>query len=107
MAILSQDEYRLTYSAADMNVTVAAGTVMHNGATVTVAGNTVTLVSDATHPRWTWIGVPSTGTAEIISGIAAATPAVPEIGDYVPLALVYVQANLAIANNATWKLDKR
>lgn len=97
----------LTYSAANMTVTVAAGTVLHNGSTVTVAGNTVTLVSDATNPRWTWIGVPSTGTAAIVSGTAAATPTVPEIGDYVPLALVYVQANLAIANNATWKLDKR
>lgn len=97
----------LTYSAANMTVTVAAGSVLHNGTTVTVAGNTVTLVSDATNPRWTWIGIPSTGTAAIVSGTAAATPTVPEIGDYVPLALVYVQANLAIANNATYKLDKR
>lgn len=97
----------LTYSAANMTVTVAAGSVLHNGTTVTVAGNTVTLVSDATNPRWTWIGIPSNGTAAIVSGTAAATPTVPEIGDYVPLALVYVQANLAIANSATYKLDKR
>lgn len=97
----------LTYSGANMTVTVAAGSVLHNGSTVTVAGNNVTLVADATNPRWTWIGVPSTGTAAIISGTAAATPTVPEIGDYVPLALVYVQANLTVANNATYKLDKR
>ena len=97
----------LTYSAANLTVTVAAGTVRHNGTQVTVAGNNVTLVADTTNPRWTWIGVPSNGTAAIVSGTAAATPTVPEIGDYVPLALVYVQANLAIANNATYKLDKR
>lgn len=97
----------LTYSGANMNVTVGAGTVRHNGAIVAVAGNTVTLVADATNPRWTWIGVPSNGTAAIVSGTAAATPTVPEIGDYVPLALVYVQANLTVANNASYKLDKR
>lgn len=97
----------LTYSGANMGVTIAAGSVLFNGGTVAVAGNTVTLVSDATNPRWTWIGVPSGGTVDIVSGTAAATPTVPEIGDRVPLALVYVQANLAIANNATYKLDKR
>ena len=97
----------LTYSSSTMAVTVAAGSVLHNGVTVVVAGNSVTLVADATNPRWTWIGIPSSGTADIVSGTAAAIPSVPEIGDRVPLALVYVQAILAIANNATYKLDKR
>ena len=97
----------LTYSAANLNVTVAAGTVRHNGTQVTVAGNSVTLVADTTNPRWTWISVNSSGTAIITSGTAAATPTVPSVGDNVPLALVYVQANLSIANNATYKLDKR
>ena len=97
----------LTYSSSVMTVTVAAGFVSHNGSSVTVAGNNVTLVADTTNPRWTWIGVNSSGTAEIVSGTAAATPTVPAIGDRVALALVYVQANLAIANNATYKLDKR
>ena len=97
----------LSYSASTMAVTVAAGSVLHNGVTVVVAGNSVTLVADATNPRWTWIGIPSSGTADIVSGTAAAIPSVPEIGDRVPLALVYVQAILAIANNATYKLDKR
>ena len=97
----------LTYSGSDMTVAVAAGSVRHNGVVVTVAGNNVTLVADSTNPRWTWIGVKSDGTAEIVSGTAAATPTVPEIGDRVPLALVYVQANLTVANNATYKLDKR
>jgi len=81
--------------------------VLHNGSVVTVAGNNVTLVSDATHPRWTWIGISSVGVATIISGTPAAAPTVPELGDYVCSQLVLVQANLTIATNATAKLDKR
>lgn len=96
-----------TYNAATMVVAIASGSVLHNGSVVTVAGNNVTLVSDATNPRWTWIGISSVGTATIISGTPAATPTVPELGDYVCSQLVLVQAGLTIATNATAKLDKR
>ena len=96
-----------SYNGATMVVAIAAGSVLHNGSVVTVAGNNVTLVSDATHPRWTWIGISSAGTATIISGTPAAAPTVPELGDYVCSQLVLVQANLTIATNATAKLDKR
>jgi len=96
-----------SYNGATMVVAIAAGSVLHNGSVVTVAGNNVTLVSDATNPRWTWIGISSAGTATIISGTAATTPTVPELGDYVCSQLVLVQANLTIATNATAKLDKR
>jgi len=96
-----------TYNGATMVVAIAAGSVLHNGSVVTVAGNNVTLVSDATNPRWTWIGISSVGVATIISGTPAAAPTVPELGDYVCSQLVLVQANLTIATNATAKLDKR
>lgn len=96
-----------TYNASTMVVAIAAGSVLHNGSVVTVAGNSVTLVSDATNPRWTWIGISSVGVATVISGTPAAAPAVPELGDYVCSQLVLVQAGLTIATNATAKLDKR
>ena len=96
-----------SYNAATMVVAIASGSVLHNGSVVAVAGNNVTLVSDATNPRWTWIGISSIGVATIISGTAAATPTVPELGDYVCSQLVLVQAGLTIATNATAKLDKR
>ena len=96
-----------SYNGATMVVAIAAGSVLHDGSVVTVAGNNVTLVSDATHPRWTWIGISAVGVATIISGTPAAAPTVPELGDYVCSQLVLVQANLTIATNATAKLDKR
>ena len=96
-----------SYNGATMVVAIAAGSVLHNGSVVAVAGNNVTLVSDATNPRWTWIGISSVGVATIISGTPAAAPTVPELGDYVCSQLVLVQANLTIATNATAKLDKR
>ena len=96
-----------TFSAVNLTVTIASGTVVHNGSTVTVAGNSVTIVPDVTAPLWAWIGINSSGTAAITHGTAAATPTVPALGDVVPIYLVYVQANLGNANAATYKLDKR
>lgn len=96
-----------TYSASDMVKTIAAGSVTHNGSTVTVAGNTVTLVSDPSNPRWTWTGINSSGTAVIVSGDPAAVPTVPERGDIVSVSLDLVQAGQTIANNVVTQLDKR
>lgn len=96
-----------TYSAANMQVTVASGSVLHNGSTVTVAGNTVTLVADATYPRWTWIVVDNTGTADIVSGDPSATPAVPSLDGDVGIGLALIPAAQTIANDITTKLDKR
>lgn len=99
----------LTYDAADMTVDLAAGQVTHNGNLVAVpaAANGYTLVSDSSNPRWTWLAVSSAGAPVVVSGTAAADPSIPELGDYVMVALVYVQANLTIATNASYKLDKR
>lgn len=99
----------LTYSASDLTVDLAAGTITHYGSLVAVASGTAafTLVVDGTNPRWTWLCLDSTGSPVVVSGTAAATPSVPEYGDRVPLALVYVQSGLTIASNATYRLDKR
>lgn len=96
-----------TFNAGAMTVIIAAGSTTFNGSTQAVAGNTPTLVSDPTNPRWTWIASSSTGVATVISGTPAATPAVPELGDYVALYLVKVEAGQTIANNITYKHDVR
>ena len=95
-----------TYSGSDMTVTVAAGSVTLDGSTVTVAGNNVTLVADGSNPRWTWIGINSSGTAVIVSGTATATPTEPPPGDIVEVALVYVTAGATVANSLT-AMDRR
>lgn len=99
----------LTYDAGDMTVDLAAGRIVHfgNPVTVALAANAFTLVADTTYPRWTWLALSSAGAAAVVSGSPAAVPSVPELGDRVALALVYVQAGLTVANNATYKLDKR
>lgn len=96
-----------TYSAADMQKTIAAGTTLHNGSSVTVAGNAVTLVSDPSNPRWTYTYIDSAGTAAIVSGNPGAAPAVPSLGDNTANSLDLIQANQTIAANITYKLDKR
>ena len=96
-----------TYNAGNMQVTIAAGVVTHSGTTTTVAGDTVTLVSDPTNPRWAWIAADSGGAIDLILGTAGATPAVPAIGDRVALQLIKIQAAQTIADNCEAKLDKR
>lgn len=96
-----------TYSISDMKVTIAVGAVTHTNAYTAVAGNDVTLVSDPSNPRFTYIYFNSSGVAVIISGSPSATPAVPDFGANVTGQLVYVQGGLTIAGNATYKLDKR
>ncbi len=102
------DGLAITYDSGNMTFDVAAGTVMHNGLLLTIAAetNAETLVSDGTNPRFTWIGVDSTGNIVIVSGTAASTPVVPEHADNTMLALVRIDANETIANDVT-KIDKR
>lgn len=96
-----------TYSAADMVKTIGAGSVNLNYAAIAVAGNTITLVSDPSNPRWAVTAVNSSGVAVLISGDPAAAPAVPETGDRVEIGLDLVQAGQTIAANITYQIDKR
>lgn len=93
----------VTLDAADLTYDVAAGRIVHNGVPVNVSAqaNAGTLVADSTNPRWTWIALDSTGTEVMVSGTAAATPSIPELGDYVPVMLVYVAAGGTIASSQT------
>ena len=98
----------VTLDAGNMTVDVAAGTVTHNGAVVSVSSqvNVVTLTADGTNPRWAWIGINSGGTAVLVSGTAAADPSVPELGDNVALSLIRIPAAETIAANCT-DIEKR
>lgn len=93
----------VTLDAADLTYDVAAGAIVHNGAPVTVAAqaNAGTLAADSSNPRWTWIALDSSGVEVMVSGTAAATPSIPELGDYVPLMLVYVAAGGTVASAQT------
>ena len=98
-----------TYSVSDLQVTVASGSITHNGSTVAVAGNAVTLVPDplAANPRWAVIHANGSGTVAVTHGTAAGVPDKPDPGDVTILFAVKVPAALTIADNATVKLDKR
>lgn len=99
----------VTYSLSDMTVDLAAGQILFNGAPVTVATATGawTIVADGTNPRWSWLALDNTGAPVLVSGTPAAQPTVPELGDRVAVALLLVPANETIADNITYKLDKR
>ena len=96
-----------TYSAANMEKTVAAGSVTFNGTMTAVAGDDVTLVSDPSNPRWTITAIDNTGAPVIISGDPAAAPSVPELGNNVMIGLDLIQAGQTIADNIVTQLDKR
>lgn len=98
-----------TYSAAAMTVDLAAGSITHNGAVVTVAAAAAgwTLVADSANPRWTWLCIDSAGSPVVVSGDPLAVPTVPELGDRVAVALCKVEAAQTIANNIAYKLNKR
>lgn len=96
-----------SFSSSDLTVTVGAGSVKHNGTSVTVAGSSVTLIPDGTNPLWAWVAINSSGAAVVVHGTAAANPTVPELGDYVEIALVLVEANQTIASRCAVKQDKR
>lgn len=99
----------LTYSASDLTVDIAVGTVKHFGSVVPVSAavGAFTLVADPSNPRFTWLAIASDGSKVVVSGTPAVSPAVPALGDRVAVALVYVNANLTIASNASYKIDNR
>lgn len=90
-----------TASGANMNVTVASGSITHNGSVVTVAGGSVALVADGTNPRFSWVALDSTGAPVLVSGTAAADPVPPELGDYVEVMLCKVNAGQTVASSGT------
>lgn len=97
----------VSYGSGTMICTVASGNVVFSSVLQTVAGNTVTLVADASNPRWTWIAINSSGVAVMVAGTAAASPSVPELGNNVGIALVKVEAAQTSATAIVYKLDKR
>ena len=100
----------LTYDASDLTVDLAAGTALINGVIkqISAASNVVTLSADSVSPRWSVIGLNSSGTGVLVSGTAAATPSKPELGTIVvPLAVLYITAGETIANNISIKFDRR
>jgi hypothetical protein len=96
-----------SYSGANLNVTIAAGLVAHDGTSVTVAGNVVTLVADGSNPRWSWVSINSSGTAVLTSGTPAADPTIPSYGDTVPICLVKVTAGATVASSLASRYDQR
>lgn len=93
----------VTLDAANLTLDIAAGAIMHNGTPVTVAAqvNALTLVADASNPRFALISLDSTGAAVLTSGTAASAPVPPDLGDYVPLMLVRIAAAATIASTQT------
>lgn len=103
----------VTADAANLTVDLAAGTILHSGSSVTVAGATdaYTLVADGSNERWAALTVSSAGAAALVSGDPAASassePVKPEIGDRVLVAFAKIQAAQTIAANVEYLLDKR
>ena len=98
----------ISYSASDLGVTIASGTVTVSGAEVETAGGTVTLTPDNSDPRWALGWIDENGDDGITHGDPAATPLVPALAsDQTLIFKVLVDANLSVANNASVKLDKR
>jgi hypothetical protein len=103
------DGCAVTYDAANLTFDVAAGHIMHSGDIVAVAAqtNADTIVVDGSNPRFTWIRVNSSGVVDIVSGTAGSDPVVPELGDYVALALLRPVNGDTVANDIVAKIDKR
>ena len=98
-------------SAADMVVTVASGVVLVDGASVVVAGGTLTLVSDPSNKRWCYATVNAAGAAIVVVGDAATSGAVeptkPDPSGKVILKMYKVEAGQTIAANVSVAPNKR
>jgi hypothetical protein len=101
----------VTESGANMVVTVAAGVALVDGAVVTVAGNTITLVSDASNKRWSYATINGSGTAVLVSGTPAASAAVeptkPDPASKTILKMYKIEAAQTIAANIAVAPEKR
>jgi len=98
-------------SAANMVVTVASGVVLVNGASVVVAGGTLTLVSDPSNKRWCYATVNAAGAATVVVGDPATSGAVeptkPDPSGKVILKMYKVEAGQTIAANVSVAPNKR
>ena len=98
-------------SAVDMVVTVASGEVLVDGASVVVAGGTLTLVSDPSNKRWCYATVNAAGTATVVVGDPATSGAVeptkPDPSGKVILKMYKVEAGQTIAANVSVAPNKR
>ena len=99
----------VTLDASDMTWDIATGDVMHNGIPVAVAAqtNVTTVTADASNDRWVRMRVNGSGTASAVEGTAAASPTKPDLGDFVEVHAVLVDANLTILANAAQSIVKR
>ena len=98
-------------SAVDMVVTVASGEVLVDGASVVVAGGTLTLVSDPSNKRWCYATVNAAGAATVVVGDPATSGAVeptkPDPSGKVILKMYKVEAGQTIAANVSVAPNKR
>lgn len=86
-----------TSAPPDMNVTVAAGSLLVAGAVVAVAGGAVAVgAADAALPRIDLVkAANANGAVSVVAGVAAVNPVPPAIGAGQELALVYIPAAAA------------
>jgi hypothetical protein len=101
----------VTESASDMVVTVAAGVALVNGVQVTVAGDTITLVADATNKRWSYATIDSSGDVILVSGTPAASalvePTKPDPAGKTILKMYKIEAAQTIAADIAVAPEKR
>jgi len=95
-------------SNANMNPSVAAGTIAVLGVSAAVTGGTVTVTAaDATNPRFDLVVSNNAGTLSVIAGTPAAVPIYPTIpANSVVLACIYV-AHAASQITTAAIVDKR
>jgi len=91
----------LVPSSMTLVIAVPSGSVRVAGQVVSVAGNTVTVMPDASNPLLALVSVPTGGVAVITHGTAAANPFAPDVpASSVALAMIYVPAaSAAVAAN--------
>jgi divalent metal cation (Fe/Co/Zn/Cd) transporter len=95
-------------SGVSLNVNVAAGVVLSNGAQFPIAAvtNLAVAAANATNPRFDLV-VTTTTTVSVVTGTAAANPVFPALpANSVALAAIYVPAN-ATSITAASLVDKR
>ena len=99
----------VTESAANLNVTVAAGVVIYQGEIVTVAGDTVALVADSSNLRWCYVYIDDAGDVQVALGDPAPNaqtePSKPTVTGTI-LKIYKMQAGQTIAANVAIAIDK-
>jgi len=107
--IQSAGDFQVTATATDLELQVAAGTAVYQGATSSLASaTTLTVTSGDSSDRWdTVVWDHGTASASIKTGTAGATPTPPTLsGDEVLLAVVYVESgatDVADSDTYNWR----